>query len=68
METFKCTECGYAFEEPEQYSKFTSYWGEEGWEDCLCPICDHAFKVKENVTREWEVKELGDKIENAEQV
>ena len=62
METFKCPKCGFEFEDCESYSKYVTYWGEEGWEECDCPECEHKFLVKEDVIRTWEVKEIIEEV------
>jgi len=65
MEVFACSKCGFSFKNTEEYIKFVSYWGEEGWEDCECPKCNHKFQVKETVVRTWEICENPEEASDA---
>ena len=49
----RCNQRCYINEEDYQY--YVTYWGEDNINEYFCEHCDHEFKIKEHVTRIWEV-------------
>ncbi len=56
--TLKCPHCGHVIELDfcDGDGHLVTYWGEED-HDAWCSECDKFFKVREHVTRDFEVVE-----------
>lgn len=54
-----CPKCKKKLDISER-SSLVTYWGEDGWQKIDCEYCDHEFEVEENVTRTYEVREIGE--------